>query len=1364
MPVFFFTDIEGSTRLWEGHTGEMGAVIARHDTILKEQVNASGGRITKHTGDGITAAFEDGEPLTCALETQLCFGREDWGAIGELRIRIGLNAGPAELYAGDYFGPPVNATARVMSAAWGGQILFTPQVLSSAPLPRQADLVDLGQHLLKDISAPQQIYQLVHPSLPRTEFPPPRSLSGRAISQAVAREGQRLADLEPETMAASLVSATLLPTLLGDNPADSSALAGSVGVLRDLGAVALAGFLARVAEHLPHSEPDEIRRQLEVTLLAELRADVTLRTDASRLLRTVQGVDAAMAAATSEVREALAQGLADLGSQFSEFRWMLGDLQETVAEVHRRQELQLALQREQLARSEEILRLQREHGRVGLRAPRPAAARPPAFLEAKEEPYRPPVFVARERELAKLEGFLDAALAGQGQVVFVTGGPGQGKTALLAEFARRAMEGQPDLLVALGNCNAYSGLGDPYLPFREVLDMLTGDVEGRWASGLIASDHARRLWSALPHMIQALLDHGPHVAPALVSGQGLLSRAMAAAPAGAPWLQPLEEQIARQTATAEGVEQSHLFQQVTNVLRSLAQAYPLLLILDDLQWADTASIGLLFHLGRRLEGTRILIVGAYRPVEVALGREGERHPLEKLLGEFKRSYGDVWLDLAGVEEPEQRRFVDALLETEPNSLGEDFRRVLTERTGGHPLFTVELLEAMQRRGDLIHDKAGRWTQAPVLDWETLPARVEGVIEERVGRLEPELREILSAASVEGDTFTVPVVAQVQGIKERQLLRLLAHELERRHGLVLEQAEVQVGSRRLSRFKFGHALVQNYLYQQLSQAERRLLHADVAAALEGCYGEQADQFAVQLAHHYYSAGDDGHALTWFTQAAENARRVYANEEARAHYTRAIEVAERVSADAVSLAKLHRGRGLASEMLGQFEQARADHEAILEIARPAGEQCVEWRAFLDLGKLWASRDYNQARAYFERALGLARQIDDPVVLAGSLNWMGNWHANAEDPLRAVQYHQQALEIVEELGDRQELASTLDLLGLAHMLGGDLTASVRTYDRAIALSRELDDRPRLVASLIARAAAASEQITLASIPAIAPPDALRDFDEAIRIAREIDSASDEAWAHWALGLLHTGQGRFGPAMAIIQSGLGIASRIGHREYEVGNRFALGVLYAEVLAPEQALRQLKGALTLAGELRSQLWIHYITAALAGAYLLLDDLTGAQTCLEAVLSLQTPMDTLGNRCCWARRAELILCQGDPVLALDIIERLIASAPGMSPGRVITFLWKLKGEALSAMGQTERGLTLLQEAIDNARASGGRSLLWRIHVSLGQLYRGTDRQSEAEGEFSHARELVEELADTLPCGELRDNFLQRAYHIVRSAP
>jgi tetratricopeptide (TPR) repeat protein len=145
-------------------------------------------------------------------------------------------------------------------------------------------------------------------------------------------------------------------------------------------------------------------------------------------------------------------------------------------------------------------------------------------------------------------------------------------------------------------------------------------------------------------------------------------------------------------------------------------------------------------------------------------------------------------------------------------------------------------------------------------------------------------------------------------------------------------------------------------------------------------------------------------------------------------------------------------------------------------------------------------------------------------------------------------------------------------------------------------------------------------------------------------------------------------------------------------------------------------------------------------------------------------MDTMGKRYCWARRAELALFQGDPALALDITDRLVASAPGMSPGCVITFLWKLKGEALAAMGRAEEACSLLRAAIKNAKVTEERFLLWRIHASLGRLYRALGRRSEAEREFSTARELVEELAETLPNEELRGNFFQRAHNRLRSSP
>ena len=187
-----------------------------------------------------------------------------------------------------------------------------------------------------------------------------------------------------------------------------------------------------------------------------------------------------------------------------------------------------------------------------------------------------------------------------------------------------------------------------------------------------------------------------------------MTRAQAFAPSveHAAWQVRLDELTRRKAATPPAqisLQQTDLFEQYTQVLQTVAQRHPLILVLDDLQWADAGSISLLFHLGRKLTGSRILIVGAYRPEDVALGWGDEQHPLESVVYEFRRNWGDISIDLT---QAEGRQFVDAFLDTEPNRLGTAFRDILYQHTGGHPLFTVELLRGLQERGDLRQDAVG----------------------------------------------------------------------------------------------------------------------------------------------------------------------------------------------------------------------------------------------------------------------------------------------------------------------------------------------------------------------------------------------------------------------------------------------------------------------------------------------------------------------------------------------------------------------------------------------------------------------------------------------------------------------------------
>src|SRR5262245_31109896 len=384
----------------------------------------------------------------------------------------------------------------------------------------------------------------------------------------------------------------------------------------------------------------------------------------------------------------------------------------------------------------------------------------PPFVSAAPSPSGPAVpFVAREKELAELAAALTTARSGAGQILFVIGGAGRGKTWLVQEFARQAQAADAELLIVTGSCNAHTGSGDPYLPFREALTMLSGDVETRWSGGLIGTEHARRLWEAMPVTLPALIDHAPDLLGTFVPSKGARERAATFAERDAPWFREL---VARESAEAGArVAQQPILAQYSAALSAIARERPLVLILEDLHWVDTASSDLLVHLSREASHTRMLILGTYRPDELALSRGETDHPLAEMVSELKRQHGDIWLDLGALAEADGRHFVEAYLDTQPNRLGPAFRQALFARTGGHALFTVELLREMRERGDLRQDADGQWIDGPAIDWHTLPAKVEGVIEKRMQRLEQDLRSILTIASVEGETFTAEVVARVQ---------------------------------------------------------------------------------------------------------------------------------------------------------------------------------------------------------------------------------------------------------------------------------------------------------------------------------------------------------------------------------------------------------------------------------------------------------------------------------------------------------------------------------------------------------------------------------------------------------------------------
>jgi class 3 adenylate cyclase len=179
--IFLFTDVEGSTRLWERLPEAMKAALERHDRILQAAVAASGGRVVKTTGDGIMAVFSSAAAAVRAcLTAQQDLAAEPWGSTEPLRVRMGLHAGEAATRSSDYFGPAVNRTARIMAVGHGSQVLLSSAAatLATDRLPEGAGLRDLGAHRLKDLGRPERLFQLVHPDL-ADAFPPLATLDRR---------------------------------------------------------------------------------------------------------------------------------------------------------------------------------------------------------------------------------------------------------------------------------------------------------------------------------------------------------------------------------------------------------------------------------------------------------------------------------------------------------------------------------------------------------------------------------------------------------------------------------------------------------------------------------------------------------------------------------------------------------------------------------------------------------------------------------------------------------------------------------------------------------------------------------------------------------------------------------------------------------------------------------------------------------------------------------------------------------------------------------------------------------------------------------------------------------------------------------
>jgi len=779
----------------------------------------------------------------------------------------------------------------------------------------------------------------------------------------------------------------------------------------------------------------------------------------------------------------------------------------------------------------------------------------------------PQLFVARDEELARMHGFIDQAMAGKGSVCFVTGEPGAGKSTLLDEFSRRVLHEYPDLMFASGDCNPQTGTEDPYLPFREIMSELTG-VEGTRVDDKNGPGRSRNFFQTSARM---LAEHGPDLIDIFVPGGALVTRVGAQV---ASKLRPNKERAdvgAKNNLlrSAGDLEQTHLLEQYTSVILALSEKQPLILLLDDLHWADEASISLLFHLSRRLSAARVLIIGAYREHEITQGRAGRRHPLEATLNELKRYYGDIWVNLGDLKTDTNRQFVDAVLDAECNVADEAFRSALFKRTAGHALFTVELVQYLKERGYLLQNEQGQWEVSPELRWDGLPARVEGVISERITRLELREHELLTTAAIMGESFSAEILAAMIGLQLREVVRSLSGSLSKSHALVRAEGFERTAGHRMSMYGFRHNLIHKFFYESMDEIERGFLHEEAGAALEAFFGEDPGTAAVQLAWHYSEAGITDKAVKYLVMAGHQARSAYAHTEALSPCTMALDILNKsapgeFSPEWVKSTKLEVCTllGKVQESSGEFEDARryfeealaetteSDHRSHanlkLEIATTFERQHQHETALellsqaatlltdnfnpdndSEMSELLSIRNKQLWIHYWQgntsAMTALIGEIGDTVVERGTPTQKRQFYtavAGLENRLnrfapseKTIAASDQALAAVRESDSLLERANVMFGAGFVHLHAGDHALASELITQSLELSRRCGDRTQQARCLAYLTVVKRKQGDLRSVEKYLSET--RDICEALDMREYVAVVlANRSWTAWANG----------------------------------------------------------------------------------------------------------------------------------------------------------------------------------------------------------------------------------------------------------
>ena len=652
--------------------------------------------------------------------------------------------------------------------------------------------------------------------------------------------------------------------------------------------------------------------------------------------------------------------------------------------------------------------------------------------------------IGRDTESGLLADALKRVTAGEGrEIVLISGEAGIGKTTLAMQVARTAHEA--GAVVLLGRCD--EDLGVPYGPFVEALSHYVAH-----ASEEVLRAHVSRLGGELANIVPTL-------------GQRL------------------GELPAPQSADPD-TERYLLYNAVVGLLGQMCEDRALVLVLDDLQWADQPSLRLLRRVVSNTTAMRLLVVGTYRRSELS-----SRHPLTEALADLRRESGVSRIELSGLDDTGVLAFMEAAAGHDLDDDGVGLAHALYRETDGNPFFVGEMLRHLSETGAIYQDgRTGRWTAAADFEEMAMPDSVRLVIGARVARLGEVVSQVLPLAAVIGREFDFDLLARVTERSEDELLDVL--DAAAAASLVREVANAP------GRYCFSHALIQHTLYQDQGATRLARAHREVAEAIEAIVGDRPGARVGELAHHWFSATqpvNTAKAISYARQAGEAALAALAPDDAVRYFSQALQLAGEVSDGdpllecdlRVGLGQAQRQAGIAAfreTFLAAAERARelgatdrlvqaalannrgwfsasgmidTDKVAVLEAGLSALTEDDSPERALALATLCSELSFGpleRRRALADDAKAMARRLGDPATLIRVLCLLNNPLQIPSALDERMADATEALASAERLGDLEVLYHACSQAQINAIQAGDFDLAAGCLDTMRALSGRL------------------------------------------------------------------------------------------------------------------------------------------------------------------------------------------------------------------------------------------------------------------------------------------------------------------------